>query len=78
MKKFNDEKYCKVLRVLNEMVPFKEAEYFNMCFASAIEKEVKLTETKIMKTLLNGVEDEFITYGQALTLNEIYKNILIK
>lgn len=73
-----NEKYFEALRKLNEMVPFKEADYFNMCFATGIAKSVKFTEDKIRRILLNGVEDEFITYGQALTLFEIYKNILIK
>ena len=72
------KKYYEALKELNQKVPFKEANYFNMVFATGISKGVKFTEDRIRRILLSGVEEEFITYGQSLTLFEIYKSILIK
>ena len=74
----NMKRKYEVLRELNQMVPFKEADYFNMVFATGIAKGVKFTEDKIRNTLLNGIEDKFITYGEALSLFEVYKNILME
>lgn len=72
------KKYYEALKELNQKVHFKEANYFNMVFATGISKGVKFTEDRIRRILLSGVEEEFITYGQSLTLFEIYKSILIK
>lgn len=73
----NEKVYFATLKGLNEAVPYEDAKYFNMCFASALSKGVGLTEDKILKVLLNGVEDGFLSYSQALTLKEKYvKNLL--
>ena len=64
------------LKALNEKVPYEEAEYFNMVFATKISKGKQITDDVIINTLMNGVEDGFITYGQSLTLLEIYRTAL--
>ena len=74
----NMKRKYEVLRELNQRIPFKEADYFNMVFATGIAKGVKFTEDKIKDILLNGIEDKFITYGEALSLFKVYKNILME
>ena len=64
------------LKALNENVPYEEAEYFNMVFATKISKGKQITDDEIRITLMNGVEDDFITYGQSLTLLETYRTAL--
>ena len=76
MKKFDDEKYYKVLNILNAKVPYKHADYFNSCLAGGVAQGKEITENKIMKLLLNGVDDEFINYNQALALNKIYVGMI--
>ena len=76
MKKFNEEKYDEVLNYLDVKVPYKEADYFNSCLASAVAQGKAITHNKIMKLLLNGVDDEFINYNQALALNKIYVGMI--
>lgn len=78
MKKFDDKKYYEVLNYLDVEVPYKEAEYFNKCLASGVAHNIEITENKIMKLLLNGVEDEFISYNQALGLNKVYVGMIDK
>lgn len=63
--KFNEEKYFEALRKLNNAIKYKEAEYFNMCFATAIANGIKLTE------------DKMISYGQSMTLRKMYLEVLI-
>ena len=71
------KKYYEALRELNAKVDCKEAEYPNMCFATAISEGIELTENKIMKVLLNRVEDGYLAYEQALNLNKVYKELLL-
>lgn len=78
MKKFDDEKYCEVLDYLDTKVPYKYADYFNSCLAGGVAQGKEITENKIMKLLLNGVEDEFISYNQALGLNKVYVGMIDK
>ena len=66
-----------VYRALRQMVPYKEADYFNMVFATKVSKGKKITDDEIRITLMNGIEDEFITYGQSLTLLEMYRTALM-
>ena len=72
MEMFDNNKYFKMLNILNAKVPYKHSEYFNMCLASGVAQGKEITENKIRKLLLNGVDDELINYNQALTLNKIY------
>ena len=76
MKKFDDKKYCEVLNYLDVKVPYEHSEYFNMCLASGVAQGKEITENKIMKLLLNGVDDGFISYTQALALNKIYVGMI--
>ena len=75
--KFNEKEYFEALRKLNNVIKYKEAEYFNMCFATAIANGIKLTEDKINKCLLNGVSDKMISYEQSMTLRSMYLKVLI-
>ena len=61
---------------LTNMVPYEEADYFNSVFATKISKGKEITDDEIRITLMNGVEDDFITYGQSLTLLDIYRTAL--
>lgn len=76
MKKFDDKKYYEMLNYLDVKVPYKHADYFNSCLASGVAQGKEITENKIMKLLLNGVDDEFINYNQALALNKIYVGMI--
>ena len=80
MAKFNDMVYGRVLRAINDMVPYKEADYENMVIASAFAKghREKLTADWLRKSLLMNVEDEFMTYGQALVLEKVYTDAIAK
>ena len=62
---------------LTNMVPYEEADYFNSVFATKISKGKHITDDEIRRTLMNGIEDEFITYGQSLTLLEMYRTALM-
>ena len=60
-------------RALRQMVPYKECDYFNRVFATKISKGKQITDDEIRRTLIYGIEVEFITYGQSLTLLEMYR-----
>ena len=62
---------------LTNMVPYEEADYFNSVFATKISKGKEITDDEIRITLMNGVEDDFITYGQSLTLLDMYRTTLM-
>ena len=68
--------YYAVLDELKKVAPYEECEYFNGIIASAFGKGKKerLTEDWLRKALLLNVEDEFMTYGQALAMKDIYLN----
>lgn len=76
-KEVNKMTKIEALKALNEKVPYEEAEYFNMVFATKISKGKQITDDEIRRTLMNGVEDEFITYGQSLTLLEMYRTAMM-
>ena len=78
MKMFDNNKYYEILNILNVKVPYEYSEYFNMCLASGVAEGREITENKIMKLLLNGVDDGFISYTQALALNKIYVGMIDK
>ena len=61
---------------LTNMVPYEEADYFNSVFATKISKGKEITDDEIRITLMNGVEDDFITYAQSLTLLGMYRTAL--
>ena len=48
-----------------------------MVFATKISKGKQITDDEIRITLMNGVEDDFITYGQSLTLLDMYRTTLM-
>ena len=76
---YRTEKKMMVLRnAINEMVTFPECDYRNMVIADAIANghKDKLTEDWLRKVLLSDVEEGFITFGQALTLQPIYMNAI--
>lgn len=66
--------YYSVLDELKKVAPYEECEYLNLIIAGAFGKgkKDKLTEDWLRKALLRNVEDEFMTYEQALTMNPIY------
>lgn len=68
------EIYFKVLEEMNRRFPQKELEYRNTAVAIAISKgnKDKLTEDWVMKALLRDVEDEFISYEQAVHIHKDY------
>lgn len=79
MMNFNDEimnenKYYGVLEEMNRRFPQEELSYRNMNVASIIAKghEDKLTSDWLRKALLGDVEDEFISYGQAINIKDSY------
>lgn len=76
MEMFDNNKYFKMLNILNAKVPYKHSEYFNMCLASGVAQGKEITENKIRKLLLNGVDDELINYNQALGLNKVYVDMI--
>ena len=76
-KEVNKMTKIEALKALNEKVPYEEAEYFNMVFATKISKGKQITDDEIRRTLMNGIEDEFITYGQSLTLLDMYRTTLM-
>lgn len=63
-----------VKQEMTRRFPQKELEYRNGVVASAIAQghKDKLTEDWLMKTLLNDVEDDFITYEQAVAVRVDY------
>ena len=61
---------------LQKMVPYEEADYFNSVFATKISKGKQITDDEIRITLMNGVEDDFITWGQLVELLRIYRIVL--
>ena len=62
---------------LQKMVPYEECDYFNSVFATKMSKGREITDDEIRITLMNGVEDDFITYGQSLTLLDMYRTALM-
>lgn len=74
MMDFNEDKYYGVLEEMNRRFPQKELDYRNMNVASIIAKghEDKLTEDWLRRVLLGDVEDEFMTYSQAVYIHELY------
>ena len=64
--------YFAVRKELDEVAP--NSEYTNSVIATAfaIGKSSKLTENWLRNHLLEDIEDDFITYEEALKLNEIY------
>lgn len=75
MTNFNDDRYFKALNTLKAEVKGEHTDYMNMCIASgfAQNKEDKMTEDWLRRFLLGQVEDDFITYGQALAFAPIYR-----
>ena len=61
---------------LTNMVPYEEADYFNSVFATKISKGKEITDDEIRIVLMNGVEDDFITWGQLVELLRIYRIVL--
>ena len=63
---------------VNAMVPYKECDYRNFIIAKLFTEgeQDKMTEDWLRKVLLEDVEDGFITYGQALTLAPLYKEVI--
>ena len=74
MKKFDADRYFMVKRELDKRFPFKCCEYQNEVIAGgfAYGKEDELTEDKLRKQLLNSVEDEFMSYTEALEVFPMY------
>lgn len=74
MMNFNDDKYYGVLEEMNRRFPQKELDYRNSVVASIIAKghEDKLTSDWLRNALLGDVEDEFMTYAQALYIKDLY------
>ena len=69
-----NEIYKAVLAEMNRLMPYEEVEYRNRCVARAMSlgHRDKLTEDWVRRTLLGDVEDEFITYGQAVKVQGDY------
>lgn len=61
---------------LTNMVPYAEADYFNSVFATKISKGKEITDDEIRITLMNGVEDDFITWGSISGTSEDIQNSL--
>ena len=72
--KFNENIYFAVKAELDERFPFKCCEYENATIARgfAYGKQDTLNDDKVRKQLLNNVEDEFMTYTEALTVFPMY------
>lgn len=72
--KFNENVYFAVKANLDERFPFKCCEYENGIIARgfAYGREDELTEDKLRKQLLSNVEDEFMTYTEALVVFPMY------
>lgn len=65
---------------INRLVPYRECGYRSLVIADTIAegKGDKLTDNWLMHALLLDVEDEMITYGQAITLEPIYRDAIAK
>ena len=74
MKKFDENKYFAVKRELDERFPYEYCKYENGTIARgfAYGREDELTEDKLRKQLLSNVEDEFMSYTEALTVFPMY------
>lgn len=72
--RFDENRYFAVKRELNERFPYKCCEYQNGVIARgfAYGREDELTEDKLRKQLLGNVEDEFMTYTEALIMFSRY------
>ena len=59
---------------MNKRMPYKELDYRNAIVATAIAKgkAAMLTADWVMRSLLTDVEDEFMTYGQAVAIKDKY------
>ncbi len=70
----NEKIYFNALEEMNKRFPQKELNYRNMVVASIIAKghADKLTTDWLRKTLLGDVEDDFITYSQAVYIKDSY------
>ena len=75
MTNFNESRYFKALNILNAEVKGNNTDYMNGCIASGFAqgKESKMSEDWIRRFLLSNVEDEFITYEEALAYAPIYR-----
>ena len=69
-----EEKYFRFLRAMNDMVKGSQFEYRNGIIATALANGhgEKLTEDWLRKVLLGDVEDQFITYEEALAVAPKY------
>jgi len=65
-------------REMNMRMPQKELEYRNGVVAQAIAtgKADKLTSDWVCRALLQDVEDDFMTYEQAVAINNEYYNTI--
>lgn len=72
--RFDENRYFEVKRELDERFPYECCEYENGIIARgfAYGREDELTEDKLRKQLLSNVEDEFMTYTEALIMFQMY------
>ena len=72
--RFDENRYFAVKRELDERFPYKCCEYQNGVIARgfAYGREDELTEDKLRKQLLSNVEDEFMSYTEALVVFPMY------
>ena len=66
-------------KYVSAVVNFKNVpEYMNMCIADALASGVKnkMDDDWLRRFLLNGFEEKFIKYDEALALFPIYKKII--
>ena len=63
---------------IDKMIPYKDCEYRNYIIAKLISegKQEKMTDDWLRKVLIGDIEDGFITYGQALTLEPLYRKAI--
>lgn len=66
--------YFEAKRMINELIPYRELDYSNGIVANiiALGKKDKLNTDWIRNKLLSDVEDGFLTYGQAVAINNKY------
>lgn len=72
--RFDENRYFAVKRELDERFPYECCEYQNGVIARgfAYGREDELTEDKLRKQLLGNVEDEFMSYTEALVVFPMY------
>ena len=68
----------KIKEQIDKMIPYEACDYLNYIIAKLISdgKQEKMTDDWLRKVLIGDIEDGFITYGQALTLELLYRKAI--